>query len=495
MTGVVLGAKFWLISIFGSPTPIADQWDAEAAFLFKPYVEGTLHIGALLAPHGEHRILWSRLLFLALLELNGRWDPIIEMTVNALLHVSALIILVLMLGASLGRIERLVLAVATAILFALPFGWENTLFGMQCQVYFLFLFSLACFHYGVDAPVFSLRWWGALAFAVGAYFAMASGALTLAALIIVHSLQAVVRRRTGWREYAAIVLGIAIVVLMLSAIPMPDIHAPFRAHSASQFASSFFQAMGWPPSAVTQLKPLADWGLPLNLVSAVFVNIPVLAFAWTHVRRLSVADRSVWIYLLIGIWTAMQAASIAYGRAVGVLWPRYLDILMIGIILNVACLLTLLQQNVGQPTKRAAAAWAIAMVATVIVGSAFLPRQFAALWQHRQQQTINTSAFLATGDQAHLSNKPIPYPSADRLASLASDPSIRSILPKDIMPTAELATHNPNLLLGAPLHGLFCALRTVLTVLGLFCFMAGSLVFAGAGYTLYSAFGRRQAHR
>jgi hypothetical protein len=57
MAAIILGSKFWLISVFGSPTPFEDQWDAEAAWLFKPYVEGTLRIGDLLAPHNEHRCL------------------------------------------------------------------------------------------------------------------------------------------------------------------------------------------------------------------------------------------------------------------------------------------------------------------------------------------------------------------------------------------------------------------------------------------------------
>jgi hypothetical protein len=82
MVAVIFGAKLWLISAFGSPTPFSDQWDVEAAWLFKPYVEGTLRIGDLLSPHNEHRPFWSRLFDLALLELNGRWDPIIEMTSN-----------------------------------------------------------------------------------------------------------------------------------------------------------------------------------------------------------------------------------------------------------------------------------------------------------------------------------------------------------------------------------------------------------------------------
>jgi hypothetical protein len=455
MTAVILGAKLWLISDFGSPTPFWDQWDAEAAWLFKPYIEGTLPIGALLAPHNEHRLLWSRLAGIVLLELNGRWDPIIEMTSNALVHVAALAVLVAMLGATLGRAERLALAVTTAILFALPFGSSNTLVGFQGQFYFLPLFSLACFHYGVDAPAFSVRWLGAVTLGVCAYFAMASGALTLVVLIAVHGLQAIVRERSGWREYVAMALSIVIMVLMLSGIPTIDYNAPLTAHSVSQFASAFFVAMAWPFSEVARMQPRPGWDLVGNLAAAVLVNIPLLAFAWSR-RCLAAADRSVWIYFLVGLWTVIQAASLAYGRAVAVLDSRYLDILIINTILNVACLLSLVQANVGYPIRHAAAAWASAIAAMVTVLAAiWLPRELRERWPYTQQQAINMSAFLVTGDKAHLADKPfrtIPYGSPERLRNLASDSSIRSILPEDIMPAAEAHTQNSKLLLGGPLY-------------------------------------------
>ena len=40
--GAIIGARLWLIAGHGSPLPIYDQWDAEAAHLFKPWLEGRL---------------------------------------------------------------------------------------------------------------------------------------------------------------------------------------------------------------------------------------------------------------------------------------------------------------------------------------------------------------------------------------------------------------------------------------------------------------------
>jgi hypothetical protein len=489
LAAVILGAKLWLISVFASPTPFLDQWDGEAAGLFKPYIDGTLRIDALLAAHNEHRILWSRLLDIVLLEFNGQWDPIIEMTFNAVLHVSALVALVAILGAKLGRGERWMLAAATASLFALPFGWENTLSGFHSPFYFLSLFSLGCFHYGVDAPAFSVRWWGAMVLGVGAYFAMAAGAVTLVPLIAVHALQTIIRRRTGWREYVAMTMSIAVVVLMLMAIPAVEDLAPFRAHSVLQFASTFFEAMAWPLSvSVARLQPPVAWALLLNLVAAVLVNMPMLAFAVTCARRWRAADRNTtWTYLVIALWTVMQAASLAYGRASNVIAARYLDLLIMSTILNVACLLNLTHLTEQYPIiRRTASAWGIAMIAMVLV-LAFvqLPREVLRRWHYTQQQTANMSTFLATGDGALLAESlpmTIPYASAERLMLLASDPSIRSILPADIMPEREARTRTSKLILGGPLYRAFIALRRRLMFVGIFFLTIGSLVFVCGRY-------------
>ena len=82
---VILGAKLWTIQVYGSPLPYWDQWD-EAKLVFQPWLEGHLTWGALFAAHNEHRILFTRLLDLLELRLNGQWDPGLQMVVNALLH-------------------------------------------------------------------------------------------------------------------------------------------------------------------------------------------------------------------------------------------------------------------------------------------------------------------------------------------------------------------------------------------------------------------------
>jgi len=58
---VVLGAKLWVIQVYGTAVPYWDQWD-EAKRFFKPWLEGHLTWGAWFAPHNEHRIFFTRAL-------------------------------------------------------------------------------------------------------------------------------------------------------------------------------------------------------------------------------------------------------------------------------------------------------------------------------------------------------------------------------------------------------------------------------------------------
>jgi len=90
---LILGVKFWLIRDNGSITPFWDQWDAEATKLYAPYLLGHLGWADLFAAHNEHRIFFTNLYNLLLLELSGEWDPIFQMLMNAILHVASIVLL------------------------------------------------------------------------------------------------------------------------------------------------------------------------------------------------------------------------------------------------------------------------------------------------------------------------------------------------------------------------------------------------------------------
>jgi hypothetical protein len=173
---IMFGAKLWLISQYGTTVPFWDQWNAEGGILYKPYFDGTLRLSALLAPHNEHRIFFSRILALALLVLDRRWDPPLQMIVNAALHVAAIGALLAMLARGLRLQSVAALALFTAAFLVVPFAWENTIGAFQSPFYFYLLFViLAVWAHG---SAWSLSWITATLLAVASFFSLSSGALT-----------------------------------------------------------------------------------------------------------------------------------------------------------------------------------------------------------------------------------------------------------------------------------------------------------------------------
>jgi hypothetical protein len=135
-------------------------------------------------------------------------------------------------------------------------------------------------------------------------------------------------------------------------------------------------------------------------------------------------------------WVVLQAAAIALtrgGNAQDPVASRYMDILALGALLNLAAALILLSDHGSRPSwgRPAFAIWTL----TILIGSAHLSyRQITAQSGRRPFLRLaeeNVAGYVATGDLKYLEadRRPIPYPDARRLALLLDDPSIRRILP------------------------------------------------------------------
>lgn len=415
----ILGAKLILIKSLGAEVPYWDQWDGEAAHLYKPYLEGTLTWHDLIASHNEHRIVASRLWSLALLELNGLWSPKLQMVANAVLHSSILALLLLWLTRGLGTAQRLFLCLLMAAVYATPFGWGNTLAGFQSQFYLVFGFSMASLWAFSAARPFSSRWLAGLLLSTAAYFSMASGALTLVAVIALLGLQVAFGiRPRSLPELASLAL------LSLVTIAMVAFVTPVAGHDSLK-ADGFV-------SFVTALLEIASWPVPNVVLGAFLLNAPIaVLFVKALAERRPISD-PVWAGIAVMFWLGTQWLSFSYGRAIAPLASRYLDTFTIGIIVNCAAALHLWRET----ANRWVAAWLVvglSVFATAVVSQA-APKAFhGAVKRHAHyvEQTNNLSAYLRTGDRSHLENKAhlaLPYPDSNRLAIISNDPSVRKIL-------------------------------------------------------------------
>jgi len=440
----VLGAKILLIARLGIPTPYWDQWDAEAAGLYLPWLEGRLDAAHWFAFHNEHRLVLTRASALALLWLTGSWDPIGQMLSNALVHVAAIGLLIVLLGRLLDLTRFLFFAAFGLLFWAVPFGWDNTLGGFQLQFYGLILLSMLSLHL-VCAPAWSARWMLGTLLAVLAYFSMASGALILPVAIGLAALQLAAGRRAGTRELAGVLLHAAITLALLhDALSF----SPHATASIGAVLDSFLVSASWPIAA-------ASWPSILKIIPAALINTPVLILCVRLLKERPGLDDRRWFTLALAGWLVLQLFALSYGRPGGTPESRYSDIFLIGVVLNAAAWLHLLR-TAPSHLLFVASVWLFAVMLgagqkatnNVIDG-------ISARLRTGQIQTENVRKFVETGDLAHLAGKPqlhIPFPSAERLAELLSDPKLRAILPPALTGAPErraktvILTHGPMLL-------------------------------------------------
>jgi len=415
---IVLGAKLLLIKNYGSMVPYWDQWDAEASNLYKPYLNSDLSILSLFSPHNEHRIFLTRILSLLLLELGGGWSPILQMIINAFLHILAICILATLILKIIGVSQRGIFLSFTALVFALPIGFENSLSGFQSPFYFIEIFSFLAITALVRAKAFDPLWWLGICWSVLAYFSLASGALTVLSIFLVVVCQILLRLRGGAKEIVAAAILLTLAFIMIGFMPHIQGQNPFGAHSLRQFLGACFRFLAFPfgNAGVIIALPMAIYGLHI-LRSRVELNSP-------H-----------WAILGLILWLLAQATSIAYGRAAASTSSRYLDLAIIGLPLNLGILLFALRTKfiARRAILTIAAVWLTLTTAQlmwktfkVILPDASLRHEYSV------QQELNVKKYLA-GDQSALRDKPwltIPYPQPDRLEMLLSDPTIRLILPE-----------------------------------------------------------------
>lgn len=433
----LFGIKLWLISNYGNATPWADQWDAEAGYLYKPFISGSLGWQNFVAPYHEHRILTTRLLALALLTINGIWNPLLQMVVNASLHIAALGFCIALLMRVLGRKHLPALLVFSLFTFGIPYAWENTLAGFQSPFYFVLLFSIACLWLTVTKEPLSAPWWGGIACGALAFYSLASGIFAFAASSVVGIVFYLTSLHKTVKQLAGIVILAGLFTLGAALTPSPSYHASLKTASLHQFIDAYMAVLGWP--------------IGKTFLAALAINSPALVVvAMALWRRPEAADRK-WFLVALAVWSLGQAMSIAYGRAAISLSPRYLDLFAIAILVNFACLISVAEDFAGHRRRQVVAClglWTLLVLLSLgkgLVGP--LSAQLDGKRVSGQASELNVRRYLATGDFNHLKNKPqshVPYPKPERLTLIFFDPEVRAILPTNIRPPLMLASIEDN---------------------------------------------------
>jgi hypothetical protein len=423
---VVFLAKLSLMRSSPVMAPFWDQWDGEAAVLFVPFHDDSLGWSAMIGFHNEHRILFTRLLALGLLAVDGQWDPRLEQVVNAGLHSLAAVVLAAIFWIAGGRRRLDVLVFASAVAFALPFAWENTLVGFQSQFYFLVLFSLLALWLTTSRRPSTGAWWLGWLCAICSLFTAAGGLITPLAISVMIALKFADERR--WRD-ALVNGGAAALVLALGiAIASPPLahHAPLKATTLGEFRLAMARSLAW---------PWIDWPA-LGIVMWLPLGCLLIAASVRRARTTQL-DR---IAIGLGLWVVLTAGALAYGRGAGAPLPapRYQDFLSLGFVVNAGVLAAFVDKTrASMAARRIAVGMLVAWLSFAMVGvDRVVGRALTDLGVWRQYfaaHTSNLRTFMITNDLAGLKSKralvDLPYPDSNRLASLLQDPNIRRILP------------------------------------------------------------------
>jgi hypothetical protein len=310
-------------------------------------------MAALFAPHNEHRIVFTRLLDIVLLEVGGQWDPRLQMAIDTFVLLLGVYILLRHTSSILTPIQQVALSVVCVIFFSSTTSWENALNGFQSQFYFLILFSLLHLLLTIGARPFSSRWWFGNIAGLCNLFTMAPGLLSAPAILgwLVWR-----RYRYGTKEKGDVsttLWNLSLIIVGFLMIPRPTLPVGSTQQPLSHMSQIFLHLLSW---------PVVDWKFGL------LVWAPAILFLCVGFFVPKLIGNRGWLLGLIFFELGIMLATMI-GR--GGFASRYVDLFSIGILVNWLCLIT-------WPTK---SRWNIVMA----VSSTFwLALVIQALWHQEQ---------------------------------------------------------------------------------------------------------------
>jgi len=437
VAGVVLGARLWLVRSYGSDVPYMDQWDAQAKCLYEAQAEGRLSLADFWAPHNEHRLVITKVLGYSLTYGNGQWDPLLEMTVNAVLYAGLAALLAAwgwrQLVVAEPRERTFVWAVSAIIiatLFCLPMTWENTLQGFQSQFVLATLAAVGAIWLAAPAASLSKRWWAGVGVGSIGLLTMASGFFSLAALLPVLGIRLLwCERRWAWRDLAGIVVLVALCALGASFARYLPGSDHLRAPSFAAGVHAFLASLSWPASS------WVGWAVLLQAPSLLLAS----RMLW---RRKLEAPDAVLLGLVAWCWLQLAATAYARGNNMMVLASRYLDMNTLLLVANLCAAARLWEDRTQRWLRPLLVLGALVLVCGLRHLSLDTWGFLGGVPAQRAPERAHLRAFVDSGDLAALRNAPeaeLPHPHPELLADCLTHPGIRPLLSAGLRPPIPLA--------------------------------------------------------
>lgn len=446
---VVFAARLREIHLYAGDVPYNDQWIIEAQQILAPWLNGTLRPWTFLLPHFEHLPVWTRLLSWLQVALTGRWDPLLQMTVNAALHSTFIWLAAGWVWRTLAPRPALFVLGVLIMGGAIPHAWENIAWGFQSQFPLALIFLFLHVHGSCACSPGTRGWWLAQAAGVAGLFTLAS--MWLAPLaVVVAQLWIGPRDRRGLTGPAVIAAGGFALLGIIHWFSPAGYTFAQAGREPFEFLHSLLHLLGWPS------------GLP---GTAALMQLPWLVHA-LRLRRQTNATTLDRMIFILGLWNGLQAVGLAFARTgdTGDYVSRYGDLFFIGVFAG-ALALTRLAPAAGRARYVFLATgmlWCGLMAKGLFVhateGHARYFHQTAATSNALRKNAIG--AYLADGDRSLLEKTETRWvltQSTGVLTQLLDQPAFRALLPASVNPSAsdyalgalnrKVQSHWPGLLL------------------------------------------------
>lgn len=423
---IVLGCRLYFIGEFGVDVPYWDQWNDEVE-IYRAFLNGSLTIERLFAPHNEHRILITRLFSIFLFWINAGWSPIFSMAAQAFIP-SALTGLFVKWYCEFYADNISILSIISIVVaFASPFNWENLLWGFQSHLYFMVFWGVIAIKAAIRQEIhLQATVWVVVSCLLAAL--SQGGGFTVPFVIglvwVYYAITSSSNRRF-WITAASIAFILSYLLsLLLMEVPG---HASYHAKDIEHFFISLIVILGWPDS--------------INHSAILIFWLPGIIILLRHIIRRTVFKPHQLFSLSILAWVGVMACGTAYTRS-QFFENRYGDYLVLIVPATV-----LLFDSLRWGRHFQGISVTITLIKIVII-LGFLHLSFHAgkdLTKHQRQRSIYVKTLETAlkeqdlrpgkGYESLRSEKPIstlPHPSFRTIGNVIFDPEFSPYLPDGI---------------------------------------------------------------
>ena len=419
---VIFGARLWLVNVAGVSIPYADEWEI-GFYTITAWLNDTLTFSNIFKPYGEHPIALTRFLTLLLIALNGQWDPLLHMVVNAVIYTMTMVILVVILRKLLGNTLENWILLSIAIVAIPPYGWINILWGFQNCWYLLVFFSFLSLWGLLLSDNFTLKWWIGISSGLLACLNLASGFFALLIVIVLKLYLLAMNTEKIKQHLVTLSISILTVSIFIIQLLKAPKHTELYSQNGHEFFTSLGKFMAWPWIDYPGISFL--------------IYFPFLALVVTIVWLKRKPSQSELFIIALGGWVILQAIAMAFARGAGDgvhSISRYWEILSFGLIVNLFSFHFISQHEFGLPQliKRyiniLACLWGILLLFGI---SDILVKSVPAIQHHHLRSSThlkNIRTFYLTGDTNPLKNQIYPYPAELMIKFLKKVPQFQNRL-------------------------------------------------------------------